>query len=119
VLVVFLAQFPLGVVGQAYASYQRTHVANMFGIAGSFLSIGMLLVAIRLRLGLPYLILAMGGFSILLGIAELAYLGRLLPWLRPRWRYVTREALTGLMKISTPMLLFQLGSLMNQRGADS
>lgn len=112
VVAVFLAQFPLGVVGQAYTAYQRGHVSNLFGIAGSVLSLGILLLVIKLKLGLPYLILASGGFGVLMTLVNLAYIVRDMPFLRPRWSLVSRGTLSQLVKVSTPMLLFQLGALL-------
>lgn len=112
VVAVFLAQFPLNVVGQAYAAYQRSHVANLFSIVGSAASLGVLLVVIRLKLGLPWLILASGGVSVLMTIVNLAFLARDMPWLLPRWSSASRAALGGLMKVSTPMVLIQLGAML-------
>ncbi len=112
VMVVFLAQFPLNVVGQAYAAYQRTHISNLFGIAGSVLSIVLLLVVIHLRLGLPWLIVASGGLTVALTIVNFGYLLRDMPALRPRLAHVTRATLGELMSVSTPMLLFQIGALL-------
>jgi O-antigen/teichoic acid export membrane protein len=112
VVAVFLLQFPLGVVGQAYAAYQRGHIANLFGIAGSVLSLGLLLLVIQQRLGLPWLILASGGFGVAMTLVNLAFLVREMPFLRPRLSLVTREALVGLVRVSTPMLIFELGSLL-------
>lgn len=116
VLVVFLARFPLNVVPQAYAAYQRTHIANVFAIAGSLLSIATLLVVIWLRLGLPWLILASGGVGLILTVANFGYLLRDLPALFPRFAQATRGTLRKLMEISTPMLLIQLGGLLINEG---
>jgi O-antigen/teichoic acid export membrane protein len=112
VIAVFLAQFPLNVVGQAYAAYQRGHVANLFGIAGSVLSLAVLLLVIRLKLGLPWLILASGGFGLLMTLANLVYIVHDLPFLWPRWSLVSLRRMGDLVRVSTPMLLFQLGSLL-------
>ncbi len=112
VMAVFLLQFPLSVVGQAYAAYQRGHVGNLFGIASSVLSLALLLVVIHERLGLPWLILASGGLGVGVTLASLTYLVREMPFLRPRLALVTRAAMAGLVRVSTPMLIFELGSLL-------
>lgn len=112
VVAIFLCQFPLGVVGQAYTAYQRGHVSNLFGIGASVLSLGILLLVIKLRLGLPWLILATGGFGIIMTLVNLGYIVRDMPFLTPRLSLVSREALLKLAKVSTPMLLFQLGALL-------
>jgi len=110
-MVVFLAQFPLNVVAQAYAAYQRSHVANLFAIAGNVVSLLMLVVVIQLRLGLPWLILASGGVSVLVTIVNFWYLVRDMPALRPRLAFVSGPTLRALLELSAPMLLFQVGSL--------
>jgi O-antigen/teichoic acid export membrane protein len=108
---VFLAQFPLNIVPQAYAAFQRSHVANLFAMIGSSMSVALLLVVIRARLGLPWLIFAASGASIALSIVNLGYLARQMPELRPRLASVSRRTLRELIEVSAPMLLFQIGSL--------
>jgi O-antigen/teichoic acid export membrane protein len=110
-MLVFLAQFPLNVVSQAYAAFQRSHTANLFAMVGSGMSVVLLLVVIRLRLGLPWLIFAASGSSIALSIVNFWYLARQMPQLRPRLSRVSRRTLRELIEISAPMLLFQIGSL--------
>jgi O-antigen/teichoic acid export membrane protein len=109
---VFLVQFPLRTIKQAYAAYQKGHVANLFSIAGSLLGIGSLLLIIRLRLGLPWLILASGGVASLVTLLNGLYLARDLPFLRPGLRYVDGSTLRSLALVSAPMMLFEVGSLM-------
>jgi O-antigen/teichoic acid export membrane protein len=110
-MIVFLAQFPLNIVAQAYAAYQRSHVANLFGIVGNVVSIAVLFAVIRLHLGLPWLIVATGGVSVAFTVVNFAYLVREMPALRPRLDSVSRTTLRELVEVSAPMLLFQLGSL--------
>lgn len=112
VVFVFLAGFPLNVVGQAYAAYQRAHVANLFSIAGSVISLGLLVGVIKLKLGLPWLILATGGFGVSMTVVNLAYIAHDMPWLWPRYRDASKATLRELMKISGPMLLIQLGGML-------
>src|SRR5262249_12676615 len=45
-MLVFLAQFPLNIVPQAYAAFQRSHVANVFAMIGSAMSVVLLLLVI-------------------------------------------------------------------------
>ena len=112
VVFIFLAGFPLNVVGQAYAAYQRAHVANLFSIGASVVSLGLLVLAIKLKLGLPYLILATGGFGVSMTIVNLAYIAHDMPWLWPRYSHASKATLRELMKISGPMLLIQLGGML-------
>jgi O-antigen/teichoic acid export membrane protein len=110
-MLVFLAQFPLNIVAQAYAAFQRSHIANLFGMAGNALSIVVLIAVIHAQLGLPSLVLAAGGVPLLVTIVNFAYLVREMPALRPRLARVSRATLRELAEVSAPMLLFQVGSL--------
>jgi O-antigen/teichoic acid export membrane protein len=112
VLFVFLFHFPLGIVGQIYAAYQRGYIANFFTIAGNVLSMITLLVVIQLKLGLPWLIFARGGVGMLLTIVNLFYVVSDMPFLRPRWSEVSRSAFDHLVKLSVPMFVFQIGALL-------
>lgn len=110
--VVFLVQFPLKVGRQAYASYQRGHVANVFAAAGSVMSLVALIAAMKLRLGLPWLIVASGGVTALVALGNLLWLTRDLPFLLPRPGRVARETLRSLLQVSAPMLVFELAALL-------
>jgi len=57
-------------------------------------------------------VLATGGVSVSVTILNFAYLMREMPALRPRLARVSRAALLELAEVSTPMLLFQIGSLL-------
>jgi O-antigen/teichoic acid export membrane protein len=110
-MIVFLAQLPLNIVPQAYAAFQRSHIANLFGMAASAMSIVVLIAVIQGHLGLPWLVVATGGVSVLFMVVNFGYLVRKMPSLRPRLVNVSLGTLRQLAEVSTPMLLFQLGSL--------
>lgn len=112
VAVCFLAGFPLSLVPTIYSAYQRGYVANLFQIVGSLLSLGTLLVAVKLRVDLPWLILATGGVAVLMTTVNLVYITREMPWLRPRWSLASKKTLRALAVTSTALLLFQLSSLL-------
>lgn len=104
---------PLSVVRQVYAGYQRAYVGSIFAIFGALTMIAGLLVAVRLRASLPVIVLVFSGSGVVASIANLAFmLGREMPWLRPSLGTVSRAAIRRLMSTSTPMFLFQLGSLL-------
>ncbi len=111
VAIVFLANFPLSLVPTIYRAYQRAYVANLFGIAGSLISLAGLFVVVHLRLPLPWLILCSGGIGVLMTLVNLGWIVREMPWLRPRIALCSRRTLASLATVSLPMLLFQLGGL--------
>lgn len=112
VAAVFLASFPLSVVGGVYAAYQRSYVANLFSAGGSLASLAALVLVTRLHGGLTWLILSVGGVGVAMNLVTLGYIARDMPWLRPRFAHVHRGTLRSLAGVSLPMLLFQLGSLL-------
>lgn len=112
VVALFLAGFPLSVVGGIYAAYQRSYIANLFTAGSSLASLAVLLLVTRLQGGLSWLIFAVGGVSVVMNVVTLAYIAHDMPWLRPRLSLVSRATLRSLAGVSLPMLLFQLGSLL-------
>ncbi|RYE93912.1 MAG: lipopolysaccharide biosynthesis protein [Myxococcales bacterium] len=109
---VFLLQFPLKIGRQAYAAYQRGHVANVFAAVGSVASFAALIAAMQLRLGLPWLILATGGVTALVALGNLLWLTRDLPFLLPKPSRIARDTLQSLLQVSAPMLVFELAALL-------
>ena len=96
-----------------YAAYQRGYVAAVFSIAGSLLSLAMLVAVMHLQLSLPWLILATSGS----GILDLVNLGsafRNMPWLRPRLRLVSLSTLRVLGGTSLALFVFQIRGVSGQ-----
>jgi O-antigen/teichoic acid export membrane protein len=108
----FIAAIPLSAVGQVFAGYQRTYVANVFSLGGAIAGFGLLLTALHADASLPWIIVASGIGPLLAATASLAWiLGRGMPWLRFRWSALSRDALRALLVRSAPLFLFQIGAL--------
>ena len=112
VVAVFLINFPLSVVGPIYAAYQRMYIANVFRIVGNLLALGVLIMATQLQVTLPWLVLATGGVPLTMSLVNLYYISRDMPWLGPSLKRIGLRTLHELMAVSTPLLLFQVGSLL-------
>ncbi len=112
VAAVFLAQFPLSLVPTLYSAHQRGYVANLFNIGSSVVSLVTLLVVVKLKLSLGYLILAVGGVGVASNLVNLAYILHDMPWLRPRLSLVSRRVAKALASTSSAMMLFQLAGLL-------
>jgi O-antigen/teichoic acid export membrane protein len=109
---IFVASIPLSVSAQIYAAYQKTYVANAFGIAGMLIGFVALLAVLRADAGLPAIIAVYGVGSLVSSTLGLAYaLRRGMPWLRFRWSAVSFSAFRSLMTRSLPLFLFQIGAL--------
>ena len=108
-----IAALPLSIVRQIYAGYQQAYVGNLFSLLGSAGTLLGTLVAVRLDAGLPTLVAVVAGSTTIAAALNLAYLLRVqMPWLRPRWSLVSREAGLRLLRVSVPMFLFQAGALL-------
>jgi len=108
-----LAGLPLSITGQIYAGYQKSYMANIFSFLGTLTTLAALYVVVWTKGGLPSLVFAFSGPGVLIGIINLLYLTRKeMPWIAPQLRYVSHQAMRRLSKVSTPLFLFQIGSLL-------
>ena len=108
----FVLTMPLGVVPQLYAGFQRAYATNGFNLVGAFVGFGCLLLALALTAPMPLLIIAASSGAVLAPIVALGYaLLRGFPWLKLRYRDISRTALRSLMSLSVPMFLYQVGAL--------
>ncbi|HVU03606.1 MAG TPA: lipopolysaccharide biosynthesis protein [Polyangiaceae bacterium] len=112
VVAVFLVNFPMSIVGSIYSAYQRGYVANAFRVVGNVTSLAVLVAATRTHVGLAGLVAVMGGVPLLLGALNLVYIARDMPWLWPKRRSVSWATFRELATVSTPLFLFQVGSLL-------
>lgn len=76
---------PLGIVQRIYIGYQDGFVPNLWGVGGNLIGLGGLLLAIYLKAGLPWLVLAMsGGPTLAILLNGIVLFGWSRPWLLPR-----------------------------------
>jgi O-antigen/teichoic acid export membrane protein len=112
-LVCVLVGLPLTVVRQIYAAYQKSYIGNLFTFFGALMTLAALYVVVRTNGGLPSLVFAFSGPIVVVGFINLLYLTRReMPWLSPRLSLVSRGAMRRLSSTSTPLFLFQIGSLL-------
>jgi O-antigen/teichoic acid export membrane protein len=112
-IVPVLVSLPFSVVRQVYAGLQRAYVTNLFLVLGSFITLLGVYTAIRVSVGLPVLILTFAAGPAIASAGSFVYLFAMdLPGLAPRWRLVSSTAATGLVKLSVPLFLFQVGALL-------
>ncbi|HEY0796071.1 MAG TPA: oligosaccharide flippase family protein [Acidisarcina sp.] len=112
-LMVFLAcvavNLPLNVIGNIQTGLQNGFVNNLWAIAGSFFSLGALLLAIHFHAGLPALILGLSGgpiLGLLLNGAQLFSSKE--PSLLPSVRFFSAPAARGLLRMGLMFFLLQL-----------
>jgi O-antigen/teichoic acid export membrane protein len=98
---------PLGVVQRAQQGFQEAYITNLWLAAGNLVSLGLLLLFVRLGLGLPWLVGAVAGGPVVTGaLNTLVEFGWRRRWLAPRPRLFRKNAarqilVTGLMIFSS------------------
>ncbi|OIQ79927.1 hypothetical protein GALL_383260 [mine drainage metagenome] len=111
VLIVLIAiNMPLGVAQRVQLGYQEGYKTHLWGVLGSLLGFGGVLVAIYFKAGLIWLVLAMSGgpcFAMLLNWLDLFFRSR--RWLFPRWSvfdvHITRKlAGTGMLFLALQVM---------------
>ncbi len=111
-LSLFLVSLPFSVTQQVYAAYQRTYIWNGFALVGSILGFVGIVLSIRFGATMPVLIFASGVAGPLATMVAYGYaIHWALPWLRPSLGKVSRTALRGLLSLSIPIFLYQVGAL--------
>src|SRR5439155_26012615 len=107
--VLFLIGVPLGIVARVQAGYQEGFKANVWLVLGGLLSIGGVILAIKLDLGLAWFVAALIGgplFAVLLNGIVLFVFDR--PWLRPRLRHFRVSAAKQIVRTGSIFLVLQI-----------
>jgi O-antigen/teichoic acid export membrane protein len=105
----FLLTIPLGIVYKVRSGYQEGFSNSLWLAIGNLLGLSGVLLAIYLKAGLPFLVLAMaGGPAVALLMNSVAMFGVKRPWLRPRWRNVTSTALKRVLHLGALYLVLQV-----------
>ena len=108
-LVCFLLNLPLSVVEKVRMGYQEGFANSVWQVAGSVGGLLLVLLAIRLEAGLPWLVVGMAGAPVLAmagnALHQFCYFRT---WLRPRYGLVDRATLLSLARIGSQFLVIQL-----------
>lgn len=105
----FALAIPLSVVDRVRMGYQEAYVNSFWTGAGNLLGLAGVLLAIYLKAGLPWLVLAMAGAPMLTSMLNGAMLfGRQRVWLRPRLYNVTSGAVGRVFRLGMLFLVLQI-----------
>ncbi len=119
-IAIVLVSFPLSATPRIMAACRKVTLSNYWNSLGSLLSLVAIVLATRMKTGLPGLVVAVSGCTLLVGIGSTIWLYRHFDWLTPDHRDVlqwdkTRELLgTGLPFFAVQMagfVLFQTDNL--------
>jgi O-antigen/teichoic acid export membrane protein len=112
-VVVFFCSFalniPLDVVQRVKTGHQEGFETNLWSVAGNLTGFVLLLEAMHLKGGLPWLLLALFGGPLLGVLANWTHeFGWKRPWLLPRWNYWDPAAARKIMGTGSMFLVIQL-----------
>jgi O-antigen/teichoic acid export membrane protein len=113
-IIILAVNMPLGVAQRVQMGYQEGYKTHLWGVAGSVLGLGGVLLAIYLKAGLPWLVLAMSGgpcFAMILNWLELFCRSR--RWLFPR---LTLFDMTATRKVAGTGMFFLILQIMTLIG---
>jgi O-antigen/teichoic acid export membrane protein len=105
----FLLSIPLGIINRIQVGYQQGFANNLWTCLGSLFALGAVVLACKLRAGLPWLILAMTGAPVLATLLNAAVLfGAQRSWLLPSWRYADLKAARAIFRLGMMFFVLQV-----------
>ena len=105
----FLVGIPIGTVTRIQSGFQEGFTANLWSIAGNLVALLTVLLVIKQRLSLTFLVLAMAGVpSLAVAANGLVLFGHDRPWLRPEWSQVRRGVSNDLLHSGLLFFCLQL-----------
>lgn len=103
----FLLGLPAGTFQQVRLGLQQGYVNSLFVGFGNVLGLTLVLVAIQLQLGLPWLVLAMAGGPLLATFVNGSVLLARSPWLRPNLHDARPSVARALLRVGLLFLILQ------------
>ncbi|MBL7960065.1 oligosaccharide flippase family protein [bacterium] len=110
--ILFVLMFPTSILNAIYLGFQEGYYANGWSIAGSFVSLLAIILAVVLDGGLSLLIVAISGSRLVvfaIALFHLFYLKH--PSIRPDFRMVTQQAFFRLFPLGWKYLFQQLAGV--------
>jgi O-antigen/teichoic acid export membrane protein len=105
----FLVSMPLGVVQRIRLGHQEGFIDNAWTTAGNLAAFAAVLLAVALRVSLPWLVVAMMSVPVMVQLVNAAVLfHRAYPWLRPRWSEVRVASARAVMSTGGYFFLLQV-----------
>lgn len=100
---------PLALLQRVQIGLQQGFVASLWQCASNLISLGAIVIATQLQLGLPWLVAALLGAPVLAALLNLSvFLLRAAPDLRPARRFVTAPAVKELLVTGSAFFVLQL-----------
>lgn len=107
----FVVSMPLGIVQRIRMGYQEGFIDSAWTTVGSLGAFVAVLVGVKLRASLPWLVFSMAAVPAAVQVVNAAVLfGRHSPWLRPRQRLVDRVAVSRVMRTGGYFFILQVAA---------
>jgi O-antigen/teichoic acid export membrane protein len=104
----YAASLPLSAPAHVRNGFQEGYVNGAFVAAGNLFGLALVLIAIRLQLGLPHVVLALMGAPLVAALANATFLFARRPGLLPAWGRVRATTSRALAQTSAQFLVLQL-----------
>jgi O-antigen/teichoic acid export membrane protein len=104
----FLVAMPTGAFQNVRLGLQQGYVNSLFVGLGNVAGLALVVVAIQMQLGLPWLVLAMAGAPVLASLANGLALMMRESWLRPAVSALDRNLVRSLFRVGFLFLILQL-----------
>jgi O-antigen/teichoic acid export membrane protein len=108
-VVCFLVTVPLGISDAILSAHQESFLRTVWEATGNLLGLAGVLLAVYLKAGLPWLVLATSGAPVLARATNATILFAIRrPALLPRWRNVERKAARHVLRLGLLFFVLQL-----------
>ena len=105
----FAMAIPLGIVQRVQMGLQKGFIANLWQCFSSLVTLGCVILAVWLELGLPWLVLAFAGSPLLASLLNsVSYFGWLQPESAPAFKFVSRQAMKHVVHIGLMFFILQI-----------
>jgi len=108
---IVLASFPVSVTPRIFGACQKITLANIWNSCGSLLSLLAVILATRLKTGLPGLVVALSGASLVVGLFSTLWLYRHFDWLWFSFREVQWHRVNALLRTGLPFFVVQAAGI--------
>jgi len=108
----FVLNLPLAIVNRIFIAYQLSYVVNLTQIVSSLVALLGLILAVKLKLSLPMLVLLISVGPLVGNVIAWIMLKRKTPWLSIGIRTVSWPAFRRVANSSVPMFVYLAGSML-------
>lgn len=108
---IVLINFPLSATPRIFGACRKVTLSNIWTSFGSIVSLAAIVVATRLKTGLPGLVVAVSGATLVVGILSTVWLYRHFDWLKLTFRDARWEKVRGLLQTGLPFFAAQISGI--------